>query len=135
MGIPNLTQQEQTELATASQSLRLPVEINKNLLYGLFLDIKKGESAQFCSKFESLNLSPDTELNAFGWTGLHTAAYVGNTEVVKYLLAKGANLNILNSSGLTPVKLADHARQSEILRLIKGEADFGLKEEGKLIAA
>jgi cytohesin len=41
-----------------------------------------------------------------GTTALHEATRGGHVEVVKFLVASGANVNALNFSGLTPLKLA-----------------------------
>ncbi|HEY0548683.1 MAG TPA: ankyrin repeat domain-containing protein, partial [Verrucomicrobiae bacterium] len=41
-----------------------------------------------------------------GTTALHEATRGGHGEVVKFLIASGANVNALNFSGLTPLKLA-----------------------------
>jgi len=51
-----------------------------------------------------------------GWTLLHTAAYFSSSpEIVKYLLAKGANKSIRNNDGELAFQLA---KDSEIKRLL-----------------
>ena len=40
--------------------------------------------------------------NFQGWTPLAKAAYNGNTNLIEFLLANGADLNIRNSDGETP---------------------------------
>lgn len=45
---------------------------------------------------------------------LHWAAYKGNDEIVKYLIAKGADINAEDSHGTTPITFAANAGQSNI---------------------
>src|SRR5436190_4882526 len=54
-----------------------------------------------------------------GTTALHEATRGGHVEVVKFLVANGANVNALNFSSLTPLKLAlgyERASIAEYLR-------------------
>ena len=41
-----------------------------------------------------------------GWTAMHYAANGGSIDVIKYLLAKGLNINDLTESGRTPLFFA-----------------------------
>jgi ankyrin repeat protein len=45
-------------------------------------------------------------VNNDGWTPLHTAAYAGYLDVVKVLLARGANAEARDAQGLTPLAVA-----------------------------
>ncbi len=46
-------------------------------------------------------------VNADGWTALHAAAYCGFNSIVELLVSKGAEVNIQNKSGDTPLKIAE----------------------------
>lgn len=45
------------------------------------------------------------------WTPLHWAAIGGQTEAVRLLLSRGANINALEAMGSTPLMLAIHAKR------------------------
>ena len=47
------------------------------------------------------------EATATGWTALHAAAFVGASSLVKYLVEKGATINVQNGCGRTPLSLAE----------------------------
>ena len=42
-----------------------------------------------------------------GWTALHGAAYTGENDIVKFLVAKGANLNAMDNYGQTPLSIVE----------------------------
>ena len=88
------------------------------LAYNLFVKIISGENQLVMKTMESENLTTELYLNKFEWTPLHTAAYKGNTEIVRYLLNKGANANALNTSGYTPLMLAQRSGHKEIMDLL-----------------
>jgi ankyrin repeat protein len=55
-----------------------------------------------------------------GWTALHAAAEAGKTDVVRYLLGKGARTNIADAKGRKPIDLIDGkaASASEVRNLL-----------------
>jgi ankyrin repeat protein len=55
----------------------------------------------------------------FGATPLHWAALKGNVEIVKFLVAKGADQNATNRDGETPLRVAERAKRSEVIALLK----------------
>jgi len=57
-------------------------------------------------------------LNNFQWTALHLAAFQGDCELVTYLLQHGADASRVNSSGLTPLMLAEHRGNKDISGLL-----------------
>ena len=54
-----------------------------------------------------------------GTTALHEATRGGHVEVVKFLVANGANVNALNFSGLTPLKLALGYQRANIAEYLR----------------
>ena len=56
------------------------------------------------------------ETNAVGWTALHASAFLGADKIVKYLVENGANLEIQNGCGLTPLSLAVGRNQKGLIR-------------------
>jgi ankyrin repeat protein len=65
-------------------------------------------------------------------TPLHVAAWAGHTEVVRELLAAGANANEKNCSGDTGLFWAEVKKYKEIARLLK---DAGAKLDGRIAGA
>ncbi len=47
------------------------------------------------------------EATATGWTAMHAAAFIGADNLVKFLAEKGAEINIQNGCGRTPLSLAE----------------------------
>jgi ankyrin repeat protein len=63
-----------------------------------------------------------------GWAPLHYAAFENRPEVIKYLIAKGANKDALAPNGYTPLMLA--ARNGHLdaaIVLLYADADVGIK--------
>ena len=54
-----------------------------------------------------------------GVTALHYAAKLGKTEIVKSLLANGANIYATDNNGKTPLIWAAEKSQTKIVNLIK----------------
>ncbi|CAF4996338.1 unnamed protein product, partial [Rotaria socialis] len=42
-----------------------------------------------------------------GWTPLHAAASCGNIDIVKYLLSRGATVDVCNNEGELPIDIAE----------------------------
>lgn len=59
---------------------------------------------------------------AFGATPLHWAALRGQADVTKLLLAQGADVNVRNKDGETPLQVAERAKRSAVAQLLKGAA-------------
>ena len=63
-----------------------------------------------------------------GFTPVHSAVVGGKEDVVKFLIDKGADLNIRNKNGLTPVFTAiDRGRNNIAKVLIENGADINIK--------
>ena len=57
--------------------------------------------------------------NKDGITALLFASFKGHTEIVKALLAKGADVNMKNNNGDTALMVASEKGFAEIVRLLK----------------
>jgi ankyrin repeat protein len=66
-----------------------------------------------------------TKKNALGWTALHYASTNGDTELVKYLIKYGANVNKSTGEGSTPLFLAKLGNHEEVIKVLK---NAGAKE-------
>ena len=63
------------------------------------------------------------------FTPLHSAAMNGNTQIVEYLISKGANINVQTQpQGYAPIHSASFAGHLETIKvLVKNGADLSLK--------
>ena len=61
---------------------------------------------------------------------LHRAAYYGNKEIVVLLITKGADVNVKNDVGYTPLDW-NHPDTAALLRKHGGKRAEELKAEGK----
>ena len=50
----------------------------------------------------------------FGWTAVHSAAYMGLNDVIEYLASNGANLDSKDSFGQTPLSIANTTLTKEV---------------------
>lgn len=63
-----------------------------------------------------------------GRNGLHFAADYNQIEIIEYLLSKGANINLPDKHGITPLLASVYESNTECVRLlIKKGADKNLK--------
>ncbi|WP_084651921.1 ankyrin repeat domain-containing protein [Ottowia thiooxydans] len=70
------------------------------------------------------DLSVDARDSHYQRTALHVAAEEGHRDVVEFLVASGANLNLLDDTGLTPLMTACSGGRSAVaLFLIRSGAD------------
>lgn len=68
--------------------------------------------------------------NAWGGTSLQWAADEGNVEMVKLLLASGADPNLADQQGLMPLIAAAHYEEPNYLQILKMLLSSGAKLEG-----
>lgn len=92
--------------------------------YSIFLYINQGKTENIINYFQNSDTDVNICLNNFNWTPLHIAAYQGNAKLVDFLLKKGANYQIANSSGLTAKGLAESKQQWDIVDLIQNYDKF-----------
>lgn len=75
---------------------------------------------------------PPLAAEVLAFEGLHQAAWHGDLQKLKSLIASGANLDARDSRGRTPLHVATFARQREAIRLLaKGGADLDLLEDDR----
>ncbi|KAJ3750528.1 ankyrin repeat-containing domain protein [Lentinula detonsa] len=102
-------------MGVSVSSMATPETESDNTLHGLAITGDVG-------KLETLTaLDPDVDINAldeFGYTPLHLACDRGNTEIVRFLLSKGADSSIKDSDGMTPLELAQTAGHEKIAQLL-----------------
>jgi ankyrin repeat protein len=80
-------------------------------------------------------------VNEANFTALHGAAYNGNNELIEYLVAQGAKMNIQDFRGRTPFRLAEGSKQSfgwrefpdtaELFRKLGADTTLGV--EGRVL--
>jgi ankyrin repeat protein len=68
------------------------------------------------------------QISQDGWAPIHYAAFEGRTEVLKYLLGKGADKNALGPNGFTALMLAARGGYVDAARvLLYEDADVGVR--------
>jgi hypothetical protein len=67
-----------------------------------------------------------------GWTALHVAASEGRTQMARYLLDQGANVNAVDTGSSTPVDVAEGQHHDDIVALLRAR---GGKEYNELAPA
>ncbi|CAB3231872.1 unnamed protein product [Arctia plantaginis] len=95
----------------------------RSALHAAALAERSGCLAALCASGADLNACSDNATG--GKTALHIAAERGHVENVKTLLAAGASLNVLDSSGNTALALAErnsHRHAAHALREARGES-------------
>jgi ankyrin repeat protein len=53
-------------------------------------------------------------MEPFGWTAVHSAAYMGLNDVIEYLASKGANLDSKDGFGQTALSIANTTLTKEV---------------------
>jgi len=54
-----------------------------------------------------------------GWAAIHFAVMEGDTDLVKYLVMHGANVNLATNDGSTPLFLAKSEKNDEVIKILK----------------
>tara|TARA_B110000196_G_scaffold150656_1_gene129963 strand:- start:1259 stop:1489 length:231 start_codon:yes stop_codon:yes gene_type:complete len=66
---------------------------------------------------------------------LHAAASEGQNEIAELLISEGADVNVKNDEGETPIDMAIRLKRTEAIDLLRkhgGQTGEELKAEGKL---
>jgi len=81
-------------------------------------------AALLAASVQALAQIPPTEPEVRAYTGLHAAAAAGNVAEIERLIAAGANRELRDGNGRTPLHVAAYRRQYEAARtLLKRGAD------------
>lgn len=93
----------------------MPVD---NLAYSLFLNIINEKNEEVINTLEAHEIDIHVQLNKYGWTPLHAAAFKGNIALVRYLMEKGADKDYENSSGMSAKMLAVDAGHTGVVEMM-----------------
>jgi ankyrin repeat protein len=63
-----------------------------------------------------------------GWTALHVAASEGRTQMARYLLDQGANLNAVDTGSSTPVDVAEGQHHDDTVALLRARGGKAYNE-------
>ncbi len=78
-------------------------------------------------------ITDQDKTNWYDWTPLHFAAQAGQTDIVEYLIANGADINAESIEGETPLQLAADKGHKEVAELlIEKGADFSIHLAARL---
>ena len=73
--------------------------------------------------------SPEGVDSVLGWSGLHWATFEGNTNLVKFLLIKGADYKAKDVNGLTPYDIALSNNNREMINIYQTLAVVDVDEK------
>ncbi len=83
----------------------------------LYLSLKHGCDSTVLEFLEGGG-DPNLRNREGGWALLHAAAYFGRKNLVKVLLARGADIETLTAPGFTPLAMAAHSAQPTTVQLL-----------------
>ena len=79
-----------------------------------FTTEEQTEIDEFCKNYGN-DVKP---INGDDWTLLHRASVLGNTAVAKYLISMGAEINVKNNFGYTPLDLAYETKKEAMVQYL-----------------
>lgn len=98
---------------------------------GIFEAVKLGDVEAVRRLLEESPTLVNRGDTGFGATPLHWAALRGHEDVARLLLDKGADVNVRNNDGETPLQVAERAKRSGVVQVLRsrgGEASAGIVE-------
>ena len=97
---------------------------------GAFLLAAEGGDLAVVKLFVESGMSVHTAANDYGLTVLHRAAWKGHTDVVRYLVEQGADVNAKTDDGDTVLGVAAWEGQTDVVRyLVEQGADVNAKTD------
>ena len=105
---------DRAELFNKAETAKLL--INHGAKRGLFSSVSSGDTEEVKRR-----ISQGAEVNAIriGQSLLHIACQSGNKKIVELLINSGADVNVSNRRGLTPLDIAERDGQTEIIELLR----------------
>jgi hypothetical protein len=123
-------------------SLMVAVGLGRENDFGKAQEQRAVEAAKVLVGLGS-NVNEATET---GWTALHAAAFLGANSIIEFLVQNGANVNVMNGCGQTPLTLSEgtsargllqrvtpHTKTSELLRKLGAVDNPPTKPVGRCI--
>ncbi|MFB0555182.1 MAG: ankyrin repeat domain-containing protein [Phycisphaerae bacterium] len=104
------------EFCTTNRPKSILVDTNNNIL-----QIRKMPPLLESSSYDEVAycvITDQDNADWYDWTPLHFAAESGQTDIVEYLIARGADVNARNNSGQTPIDIAMNQNQKDIVKLL-----------------
>jgi ankyrin repeat protein len=97
---------------------------NGSYAAGFFTEAASAGDLTTVAAFLANGTTVDIRRRRDGWTGLHAAAAGGHTDVIRYLVAAGADVNAIDRVGDSPLQLATAEHHEDAARLL---ADHGAR--------
>jgi predicted nucleic-acid-binding protein len=127
----------ESNLEEIQQALNLGEDVNSKLKDGsnvLQLAVWSAKSLESIKPILDILVERGIDVdntNQMGHTALHAAAVGEKIDFIEYLIAKGANVNAVDSDETTPIMLAAWKGNLEVVRFLveKGKADVNLKNK------
>lgn len=114
---------EDANVDSVKNLLEKGADVNTTDTYGrtpLRLAVDEDENAtKIVKALLEKGAEPDKVRDTNMTTPLQIAAEIGNVEIVKALLAAGADANIRNNHNKTPLELAEYEGQTEVMKIIQ----------------
>ncbi|XP_057302052.1 ankyrin repeat domain-containing protein 42-like [Hydractinia symbiolongicarpus] len=107
-------------------------EVSENMAFPAHNSSYKGD-IEYLQMVIETGVASVNERDEKGSTPAHKAAGNGQVEVLKWLIEKGANINLMNSTGETPRDVALRFGQLACVKILGGESDDESEEVEEMI--